>query len=239
MSLSKIESVGRILLNIFKFKKEYYILLKLFISKKIFFVKIGASETNIKNDVLAKFINVFNCQGVLIEPNPIYFNRIKKNYSEKFTCLNLAISNKNSLRNLFTIKKRFLNSLNTLEQQSLLRKSSFYKEQVIAALIKRGVDKKIFVKKIIVKTLDINSLLNKYKSANLLFIDAEGHDYVILKKINLKKFKIKTIIFENRHLSQISLKDKLKKIKFLDKKFKKYNYKLLFSNFNETIYQLK
>lgn len=239
MSLNKIDSVCRILLNIFKFKKEFYILLKLFISKKIFFVKIGASEANIKNDVLAKFINVFNCQGVLIEPNPIYFNRIKKNYSEKFTCLNLAISNKNSLRNLFTIKKRFLNSLNTLEQQSLLRKSSFYKEQVIAALIKRGVDKKVFLKKIIVKTLDINSLLNKYKSTNLLFIDSEGHDYVILKKINLKKFKINTIIFENRHLSQISLKDKLNKINFLDKKFKKYNYKLLFSNFNETIYQLK
>lgn len=239
MSLNKIESLGRILLNIFKLKKEFYILLKLFISKKIFFIKIGASETNIKNDVLAKFINVFNCQGVLIEPNSIYFNRIKKNYSKKFTCLNIAISNKNGLRNLFTIKKKFLNSLSALEQQSLLRKSSFYKEQVIAALIKRGIDKKIFLKKIIVKILDINSLLNKYKNTNLLFIDAEGHDYVILKKINLKKFKIKTIIFENRHLSQISLKDKLKKMKFLDKKFKKYNYKLLFNNFNESIYQLK
>jgi FkbM family methyltransferase len=239
MSLSKIESVGRILLNIFKFKKEFLILLKLFISKKIFFVKIGASEANIRNDVLAKFINVFNCQGVLIEPHLIHFNRLKKKYSEKFTCLNLAISNKNGSRNLFTVNKGYLNSLSTLEQQSLLRKSSFYKEHVIAAIIKRGVDKKKFLKKIIIKTLDINSLLNKYKNTNLLFMDCEGHDYIILKKLNLKKFKIKTIIFENRHLSQISLKDKLKKIKFLDKKFKKYNYKLLFRNLNESIYQLK
>jgi hypothetical protein len=101
MSLNKIESIIRILINIFK--KEFYILLKLFISKKIFFIKIGASEANIKNDVLAKFINIFNCQGVLIEPNPIYFDKIKKNYSKRFTCLKLAISNKNALRNLFTI----------------------------------------------------------------------------------------------------------------------------------------
>lgn len=237
MSLNKIESIIRILINIFK--KEFYILLKLFISKKIFFIKIGASEANIKNDVLAKFINIFNCQGVLIEPNPIYFDKIKKNYSKRFTCLKLAISNKNSLRNLFTIKKRFLNSLSILEQQSLLRKSSFYKKKVIAALIKKGVDKKIYLKKNIVKTLDINLLLNKFKNTNLLFIDAEGHDYIILKKINLKKFKINTIIFENRHLSNISVKDKLNKIKFLNKKFEKYNYKLLFSNFNESIYQLK
>lgn len=237
MSLNKIESIIRILINIFK--KEFYILLKLFISKKIFFIKIGASEANIKNDVLAKFINIFNCQGVLIEPNPIYFDKIKKNYSRRFTCLKLAISNKNALRNLFTIKKRFLNSLSILEQQSLLRKSSFYKKKVIAALIKKGVDKKIYLKKNIVKTLDINLLLNKFKNTNLLFIDAEGHDYIILKKINLKKFKINTIIFENRHLSNISVKDKLNKIKFLNKKFEKYNYKLLFSNFNESIYQLK
>jgi len=237
MSLNKIESIIRILINIFK--KEFYILLKLFISKKIFFIKIGASEANIKNDVLAKFINKFNCQGVLIEPNPIYFDKIKKNYSKRFTCLKLAISNKNALRNLFTIKKRFLNSLSILEQQSLLRKSSFYKKKVIAALIKKGVDKKIYLKKNIVKTLDINLLLNKFKNTNLLFIDAEGHDYIILKKINLKKFKINTIIFENRHLSNISVKDKLNKIKFLNKKFEKYNYKLLFSNFNESIYQLK
>ncbi len=237
MSLNKIESIIRILINIFK--KEFYILLKLFISKKIFFIKIGASEANIKNDVLAKFINIFNCQGVLIEPNPIYFDKIKKNYSKRFTCLKLAISNKNALRNLFTIKKRFLNSLSILEQQSLLRKSSFYKKKVIAALIKKGVDKKIYLKKNIVKTLDINLLLNKFKNTNLLFIDAEGHDYIILKKINLKKFKINTIIFENRHLSNISVKDKLNKIKFLNKKFEKYNYKLLFSNFNESIYQLK
>jgi len=237
MSLDKIESIIRILINVFK--KEFYILLKLFLSKKIFFIKIGASEANIKNDVLARFINIFNCKGVLIEPNPIYFDRIKKNYSKRFTCLKVAISNKNSLRNLFTIKKRFLNSLSILEQQSLLRKSSFYKKKVIAALIKKGVDKKIFLKKNIVKTLDINLLLNKFKNTNLLFIDAEGHDYIILKKINLKKFKINTIIFENRHLSNISVKDKLNKIKFLNKKFKKYNYKLLFSNFNESIYQLK
>jgi FkbM family methyltransferase len=237
MSLNKIESIIRILINIFK--KEFYILLKLFISKKIFFIKIGASEANIKNDVLAKFINIFNCQGVLIEPNPIYFDKIKKNYSKRFTCLKLAISNKNALRNLFTIKKRFLNSLSILEQQSLLRKSSFYKKKVIAALIKKGIDKKIYLKKNIVKTLDINLLLNKFKNTNLLFIDAEGHDYIILKKINLKKFKINTIIFENRHLSNISVKDKLNKIKFLNKKFEKYNYKLLFSNFNESIYQLK
>jgi FkbM family methyltransferase len=237
MSLNKIESIIRILINIFK--KEFYILLKLFISKKIFFIKIGASEANIKNDVLAKFINIFNCQGVLIEPNPIYFDKIKKNYSKRFTCLKLAISNKNALRNLFTVKKRFLNSLSILEQQSLLRKSSFYKKKVIAALIKKGIDKKIYLKKNIVKTLDINLLLNKFKNTNLLFIDAEGHDYIILKKINLKKFKINTIIFENRHLSNISVKDKLNKIKFLNKKFEKYNYKLLFSNFNESIYQLK
>ena len=236
MSLDKIESIIRILINIFK--KEFYILLKLFLSKKIFFIKIGASEANIKNDVLARFINIFNCKGVLIEPNPIYFDRIKKNYSKRFTCLKVAISNKNSLRNLFTIKKRFLNSLSILEQQSLLRKSSLYKKKVIAALIKKGVDKKIFLKKNIVKTLDINLLLNKFKNTNLLFIDAEGHDYVILKKINLKKFKINTIIFENRHLSNISVKDKLNKIRFLNNKFKKNNYKLVFSNFNDSIYQL-
>jgi hypothetical protein len=82
MSLEKISCLLRILINLLRFKKEFYIILKLFISSKIFFIKIGASETSINNDVLAKFINLFKCKGVLIEPNPIYFNKIKKNTQE-------------------------------------------------------------------------------------------------------------------------------------------------------------
>jgi FkbM family methyltransferase len=233
MSLEKISCLLRILINLLRFKKEFYIILKLFISSKIFFIKIGASETSINNDVLAKFINLFKCKGVLIEPNPIYFNKIKKKYSRKFTCLKLAISNKNISRNFFTTKKKYLNSLSIIEQNSLLRKSSFYKLKVIANLKKKGDDKIKFLKKIKVKTLEINSLLNKYKNTNLLIIDAEGHDYFILEKLNLKKFKINTIIFENRHIPGMSLRNKL------IKKFKRNNYKLIFNNYNESIYQIK
>jgi FkbM family methyltransferase len=233
MSLEKISCILRILINLLRFKKEFYIILKLFITRKIFFIKIGASETSITNDVLAKFINLFHCKGVLIEPNPIYFNKIKEKYSRKFTCLKLAISNRNGSRNFFTTKKKYLGSLSITEQNSLLRKSSLYKLKVIANLKKKGDDKKKFLKKIKVKTLEINSLLNNYKNTNLLFIDTEGHDYFILEKLNLKKFNINTIIFENRHIPGISLRNKL------IKKFKKNNYKLIFNNFNESIYQKK
>jgi len=73
--------------------------------------------------------------------------------------------------------------------------ASFSKEHVL----KCGFGADIMEKEVICMT--INQLMEKHKLdyLDILFIDAEGLDDRIIKSINFKKYKIKTIIYENLH----------------------------------------
>ena len=59
-------------------------------------------------------------------------------------------------------------------------------------------------KKIYLKTLSLNSLLNKYKSPNTIdyiSIDTEGNEYSILKNFNFKKYNVKIFTIEHNFIN--------------------------------------
>lgn len=53
----------------------------------------------------------------------------------------------------------------------------------------------------LVPSLTFNQLMRKHNITELdaLYIDAEGHDYHIIKSIDFKKYKVKMIYFESDH----------------------------------------
>lgn len=65
------------------------------------------------------------------------------------------------------------------------------------------------IKSFSVKTININDLFDKYqlKDVDILFIDAEGYDYTILRSINFDDYNIKKIYFENLHLKNSDIYD--------------------------------
>lgn len=69
------------------------------------------------------------------------------------------------------------------------------------------------VSSISVQTKNINDLFNKFNLTNIdiLFIDAEGHDDKIILSIDLKKFNIDKIYFENLHIKNFEVYDFLEK----------------------------
>ena len=83
-------------------------------------------------------------------------------------------------------------------------------------------------KKIILKTITINSLIHKYNITNieLLHIDTEGHDYNILMSLDLNLIKPDKIIFEHTHkwtfINFVWIND----LKLINH-FKKHNYKII------------
>ena len=71
------------------------------------FIQVGANDGSL-NDPLRKFVIKKFLKGVMIEPQPEIFEKLKNNY-EKFDLdgilfENIAIDNDSGLRNLYTVK---------------------------------------------------------------------------------------------------------------------------------------
>ena len=168
--------------------------------KKITIIDAGANlGTYVK--LLEKNFNIKN--GYLFEPSRKCFLHLKNQYKDKYTIMNIALSNKD--------KKKTFYENEVLSQSSLIkRKNNFNK--------KFKINKNYLVK--------CTSLDNFYKKKKLnyifdiLKIDCEGEDYNVLKgaKNLLKKRKIRLVKIE------IENNDKLIEIiNFL----KKYDYNLI------------
>jgi len=169
--------------------------------KNIFFVNIGAND-GLTNDPLREFVVTKKWRGLLVEPIPYIFERLKKAYKNKKGILleNAAISNMNGERDFWYIKKT--KELRSGEDQI----GSFDKKVTLKSIRECGFSKKYLVKGKI-KCLTLKKLLDKHKikKIDVFSIDTEGFDYEIIKQIDFKKFKPKLIIFEHCHLN---LKDK-------------------------------
>ena len=65
--------------------------------------------------------------------------------------------------------------------------------------------------------MTLNELCEKYNvtEVDFLKIDTEGHDYRVLKTIDLNKINVKMIKIEHKHLSSQSIIDHLKEHNFI------------------------
>ena len=90
----------------------------------------------------------------------------------------------------------------------------------------------------LIQTKTLNEIIEKTKykerEVDLLNIDTEGHDFKVLKSINLKKYKPKIIIIE-AHEKEIKNILKSKLYKYLSK----YKYNLRSWSFYSLIFVLK
>jgi FkbM family methyltransferase len=152
--------------------------------KKINYLDIGAY--NSKNGSNTKLFYDEGSSGVLVEPNPILFEEIKRNRSRDI-CLNFGVVASGKKEENFYI-------------MSDLPVSTFSEDEV--ERIKKMPN--LYVKKIIkVAVVGINEILEKYFSAGLDFlsIDVEGLDLEILKSLDFSKYRPKIVCVETIHFN--------------------------------------
>lgn len=169
--------------------------------KNIFLVNIGAND-GLTNDPLRELVITKKWKGLMVEPIPYIFERLKKTYKNKKGILleNAAVSNVNGTTNFWYIEKT--RELRSGEDQI----GSFDKKIVLKSIEECNFSKKHLIKGEI-RCLTLKKLLTKHKikKIDVFSIDTEGFDYEIIKQIDFKKFKPQLIIFEHCHLN---LKDK-------------------------------
>ena len=141
------------------------------LKKKGFFIEIGAADgINISNTYLLE--KKFYWDGIICEPNPFH-----------------------KLSNL-TNRKAILDT-NIIDYKDLKKKYFYMNDDTFNSSINKN---KKYKKKIYLKTISLNFLLNKYKcpkTIDYISIDTEGNEYSILKNFNFKKFNVKIFTIEH------------------------------------------
>ncbi len=171
----------------------------LMLSKKdIYFVQIGAND-GVTNDPMHKFVTTFGWHGVLVEPGPVAFERLKANYENdgNLTFVNAAISEKDGFRTLYTVR------IDDGTFRGAHMYSSFKKE-VILRQTRWVPDIADRIEEIQVRCISMETLLREVGAAHvdILQIDTEGYDFAILKMIDFSKFQPSIICYEHAHLSK-------------------------------------
>lgn len=122
--------------------------------------------------------------GIVIEPIPSVFNKLKENYSynRNVIALNVAVSDKNGT-------------------------SNFYEDggEASSLSIEHTKKHKMKVNTINVKTITLLNLWEKYVKSNkvdILNLDCEGYDHIILLSTDFDKIKPKPryILYESEHI---------------------------------------
>ncbi len=176
---------------------------------------IGLYSLNISN-INSKYKNV---KTFSIEPNPIIYQRLKKNYQ-------LLVSQNKFVKNNYILKNC---AIGDKEGFGMIDKKVDHANVKIIKYKKKDINKK-FIK---IKITKLSFLLKKYKINNISFIkiDTEGYEFKILKNFFRKynsKFFPKFLIVEHNNDRNFIKSERI---------ILKYNYEILFTTNSNTIYK--
>ncbi|MGH8602736.1 MAG: FkbM family methyltransferase [Gammaproteobacteria bacterium] len=167
-------------------------------SDDFFFIQIGANDGR-RHDPIFRYIMQYDWRGILVEPVPSYFVRLRHNYRTfpQLIFENVAVSDADG-RDFYRVQEGpdhlpdWCRGIGTLYPQVLLKH-----RWIIPGL-------QDYVVKERVKCLSFTSLLAKHgvRKIDLLLIDAEGYDYEILKQVDFKRLPPAIIRYEHKHLSR-------------------------------------
>ncbi len=174
----------------------------MFTKEDTIFIQIGSNEGVMPTDPLCSMILKDQWKGILIEPVPAIFEKLKKNYSDRphLYFENVAISDRRKTCDFYIVDEKLHPHLKNEAGGpwgSLV--GSLDREHIFKH--KPGLTEK-GIKAIQVQCVTFQDIVDKYRldHVDVLHMDAEGHDEAILASINFEKIKPKVIVFEHMHM---------------------------------------
>ena len=161
---------------------------------------------------------------LLVEPVPHNISAIKENLKE-FKNVHLepvAVASVRETKDFFFVKAT---SINKLKKHWASGIGSFNKNHLLNHRTKRFLIEEDDIDNIPIKTVKFEDLIEKYSITEIdkILIDIEGHEYEILRDMDLKKVRINSILFEYKHFDGYQKTGE--KLEEILKKFEENNYK--------------
>jgi FkbM family methyltransferase len=167
------------------------------------FVEIGANDGE-QHDHLRPFVLDSAWRGIMVEPVAYVFERLRANYGhiDRIALENSAVAHRDGELPFYHLRERSADELESLpDWYDAL--GSFSKE-VVLAHEPQIPDVAERLRETSVPTLTFESLLAKHghEHADLVLIDTEGHDWEIIRNIDLERSGPRLLIYEHFHLSR-------------------------------------
>jgi FkbM family methyltransferase len=161
-------------------------------------LQIGANDGN-RYDPYKKLIERYGFRGVLVEPDPVVFEKLKKNYENQpqLSFENVAIGKTPGHLPFYLLQSP------EGERDAFSVYSSLDLNAVKVARKRNFRGKRFSIVESEVPVITFKELLvrNKIEEISLLAVDTEGYDYEILRTIDFKKESPSIIEFEHACLS--------------------------------------
>jgi FkbM family methyltransferase len=166
-----------------------------------FFVQIGAND-GVQHDLLAPFVRDQPWRGIMVEPVPYVFERLRRNQAgnERVALENAAIAGSDDRRHFYCLAE--------VEDPSKEGLPSWYDQigsfdrSFVLGFGDRIPDIENRLVRLEVPCLTFESLCRKHgvRSLDLLLIDAEGQDGKIICGIDFSARHPRLLIYEHLHL---------------------------------------
>lgn len=173
------------------------------------YIIIGAMDGISHDNIFDRLKEETDYKAYFVEPIPYYFSRLKENIKQ----LDNAVAN-----NLFISDKEDSIEMVYVKPECIDRNSSFL--DGCSSMVENGEPLNRYLKelpksilnKIYVNVVTFEMFCEWYdiKDIHYLQIDTEGCDERILKTIDLNKYKIKELKFENHYISDTFYTELLK-----------------------------
>ncbi len=161
-----------------------------------FFVLLGANKME-PSDLLYRYIHQKGWCGILVEPQSDAFAALQHSLKHLSGLIfeQVAISDVDGQKPFYYIDPNSGDAPKWADQLSSLE--ARVPESILNTYPKAKLTK------IAINCLTISSLLIKYqvKKLDALFIDTEGHDFIILRHFDFARWQPELIVYEHCHLS--------------------------------------
>ena len=140
-------------------------------------------------------------RGLLIEPVPYVFERLKKTYAAlpRFACANVAIGDRHEHRKFYYISAEAKTALGAALPATFDQLGSFERDH-IRKHCSDAVEP--FIVEATIETIPLDEVLARHgvTRIDLVHIDTEGFDYHVLRQVDFARFTPAVVLFEHSHL---------------------------------------
>ena len=167
-----------------------------------FFIEIGSND-GVQHDFLRPFILERRWRGIMVEPVPYVFARLRENYGslERVELENAAIAERDGTLPFFHLREAA-----PAERQGLpgwYDGIGSFDREIVASHADHIPDIESRMVRADVPALTFESLCRKHdvSELDLVLVDTEGYDFQIVKGIDLTTRHPRLLVYEHFHLS--------------------------------------
>jgi FkbM family methyltransferase len=167
-----------------------------------YFVEIGSNDGE-QHDHLRPLILAHPWRGIMVEPVPYVFERLRRNYAPLAGRVALeaaAIGASDGRAPFFHLAQAPAGEAVPAWYDGI---GSFSREAVLSHAGKiPGLEERLVASEVDVLSFDTLLARHGGREPDLVVIDAEGHDHEIVRSIDLQAHRPRLLVYEHFHLSQ-------------------------------------